>query len=57
VTVLAEAGLRIDFLHEMPFVEWPMPFLEKRDDGRWHLPDDAGEGELPLFFSLKATKE
>jgi SAM-dependent methyltransferase len=55
VTELARAGLRIEFLHEFPFVEWPVPFLERRDDGRWWLPAD-GEGELPLFFSLRATK-
>jgi SAM-dependent methyltransferase len=55
VTSLAEAGLRIDFLHEMPFVEWPVPFLEQRDDGKWWLPESV-EGELPLFFSLRATK-
>ncbi|HEY7874104.1 MAG TPA: class I SAM-dependent methyltransferase [Actinomycetota bacterium] len=54
VSALAAAGLRIDFLHELPFVEWPVPFLEQRDDGRWWLPDDV-QGEVPLFFSLKAT--
>jgi SAM-dependent methyltransferase len=54
VTAVADAGLRVDFLHEFPFVEWPVPFLEERD-GRWWLPASAG-GELPLFFSLKASK-
>lgn len=54
VTALAEAGLRIEFLHEFPFVEWPVPFLEERADGKWWLPEDQ-EGELPLFFSLRAT--
>jgi SAM-dependent methyltransferase len=56
VTALASAGLRIDFLHEYPFVEWPVPFLEQRDDGKWWLPKDQ-EAELPLFFSLRARKE
>ena len=56
VTVLAEAGLRIEFLHEWPFVEWPVPYLEPGDDGKWHPPADW-EGELPLFYSLKAKKE
>ena len=56
VTVLAEAGLRIELLPEFPFVEWPVPYLEKRDDGKWHLPADS-QGELPLFFALKATKD
>jgi SAM-dependent methyltransferase len=55
VTSLIDAGLRIEFLHELPFVEWPLPFLVEGDDGRFRLPADAG-GELPLFFSLRATK-
>jgi len=35
------------------FVDWPVPFLVRQDDGTWCLPPDAG-GELPLFFSLRA---
>ena len=54
VTSLADRGLRIDFLHEMPFVEWPIPYMEEREDGTWRLPE--GHPELPLFFSLKASK-
>lgn len=55
VTVLAEAGLRIEFLHEFPFVDWPLPFVEQRADGHYYLPEGQ-EGEIPLSFSLKATK-
>lgn len=56
VTAVAEAGLRIDFLHEFPFVYYPMlPFLERREDGTWWLPS-TWPGELPLSFSLRATK-
>ena len=34
-----------------------LPFLERVDDGTWRLPADRyGEGELPLLFSLRATK-
>jgi SAM-dependent methyltransferase len=55
VSAVAGAGLRIQFLHEFPFVEWPVPFLVRHDDGTWRLPPDAG-GELPLFFSLRATR-
>lgn len=55
VSAVAGAGLRIEFLHEFPFVEWPLPFLVRDDDGTWRLPSDAG-GELPLFFSLRATR-
>ncbi len=35
VTALAGAGLRIDFLHEFPFAEWPVSFLQLAP--RWHL--------------------
>ncbi|HXI45238.1 MAG TPA: class I SAM-dependent methyltransferase [Candidatus Acidoferrales bacterium] len=55
VTALAEAGLRIEFLHEFDFVEWPVAFLVEGDDGRYRLPAGS-KGELPLYFSLKATK-
>ena len=54
VSAVAGAGMRVEFLHEFPFVEWPVPFLVRLDDGTWRLPPDAG-GELPLFFSLRAT--
>jgi hypothetical protein len=47
--------LRIEFLHEFDFVEWPVDFLVQGDDGRWRLPPGT-KGELPLFFSVKATK-
>ena len=54
VSAVAGAGLRIQFLHEFPFVEWPVPFLVRHDDDTWRLPPDAG-GELSLSFSLRAT--
>jgi SAM-dependent methyltransferase len=55
LTSLADAGLRLEFLHEFDFVRWPLPFLVEGEDGLWRLP--AGTtGGLPLFFSLKATK-
>jgi SAM-dependent methyltransferase len=54
VTALIDAGLRIDFLHEFDFVHWPVAFLVEGADGRWRLPPGT-KGELPLFFSLKAT--
>lgn len=55
VTAIIEAGLRIDFLHEFDFVNWPVGFLVESPDGRWRLPPGT-KGQLPLFFSLKATK-
>lgn len=54
VTGFARAGLRIDSLREYPFVHWPVGFLEEVD-GRWVLPS-RHDGELPLYFSLKASK-
>jgi SAM-dependent methyltransferase len=55
ITSLIDAGLRIEFVHEHPFLEWPSPFLVEGDDGRWRLPSNA-KGELPLMFTLRATK-
>jgi SAM-dependent methyltransferase len=55
VTSLADAGLRLEFLHEFDFVGWPVDFLVEGEGRRWRLPEDA-KGGLPLFFSLKATK-
>ncbi len=55
LTSLADAGLRLEFLHEFDFVLWPVDFLVEGEDGRWRLPDGS-KGSLPLFFSLTATK-
>ncbi|HEY7523400.1 MAG TPA: class I SAM-dependent methyltransferase [Candidatus Limnocylindrales bacterium] len=55
VTALIDAGLRIEFLHEFDFVDWPVAFLAESPDGRWRLPDGT-RGQLPLFFSLRATR-
>jgi SAM-dependent methyltransferase len=55
VTALIDAGLRIEFLHEFDFVHWRLDFLIEGDDGRWRLPPGT-KGELPLLFTLKATK-
>ena len=53
---MIDAGLRLDFLHEFDFVNWPVPWLVKsEDDGHYRLPPGT-PGQLPLFFSLKATK-
>ena len=58
VTSLVAAGLRIEFLHELTHIpnrDWPLAFLELREDGTRALPLEV-EGELPLFFSLRARK-
>jgi len=47
--------LRIDFLHEFPYLNWDFyPFMEKDKDGWWRF--KQGEETIPLMFSLKATK-
>jgi SAM-dependent methyltransferase len=56
VTALAGAGLRIEFLHEMDWCDYRhIPLLREGDDGKWRLPESV-TGELPLMFSIKATK-
>jgi SAM-dependent methyltransferase len=55
VTALAEAGLRIESLREYPFTAWKLDYLEESSDGTWRLPESV-QGELPLFFSILATK-
>ena len=55
VTALIDAGLRIESLREYPFVDWPIEFLVVTDDGTWRLLPSV-EGELPLFFSILASK-
>jgi SAM-dependent methyltransferase len=55
INALIGAGLRIDFLHEFPFLCWDnFPFMHKGADGLWRLPGD--HDTIPLTFSLKATK-
>jgi SAM-dependent methyltransferase len=54
VTGLAEAGLRIDLLHEFPFAAWQrFPDATRHDDGYYYMPDDT---DVPVMFSVKATK-
>ena len=55
VTALIDAGLEIRSLREYPFVNWKLDFLTEADDGTWRLPPTV-QGELPLFFSILATK-
>lgn len=51
VTALARAGLRIEFLHEWPFLAWDVPFLEERDGlgcralSTGRCPDVLAEGD------------
>jgi len=53
LTAILGAGLQIELLHEHDhtlFQRWP--FLERRDDGTYHLPADRPS--LPLMYSLIA---
>ena len=56
VTALIDAGLRIESLEELPYLEWAADFLVESapGSGRFVLP--PGSGQLPLAFSLRATK-
>jgi len=52
---LVQAGLRLEFLHELPFCNYQrFPFLLRGEDGWWR---PATGPELPLLFSLRARKE
>jgi SAM-dependent methyltransferase len=55
VTALIDAGLRIETLVEHPFLDWKADFLVQDEDDTWRLPPGTA-GELPLMFSLRATK-
>jgi SAM-dependent methyltransferase len=53
ISSLIQAGLRIEFLHEFPFVCYKaMPFMYQANDGNWRLKGDI----LPLSFSIRASK-
>jgi SAM-dependent methyltransferase len=57
---LIGAGLRIDYLHEFPYTFYDMFYyadpspMEQGEDGWWRM--RKGGGDLPLMFSIKATK-
>lgn len=54
VTALIEAGMRLDWLREHPFVAWPMfDSLVQGSDGLYRWPDRPW---LPLSYSLSATR-
>lgn len=55
VTALTSRGLHIEFLHEFDHCASKVfPFMDVRD-GRFFLPERI-EGEIPLSFSIRATK-
>ncbi len=56
VTSLAEAGLRIEYLHEFPHISFEShPWLTRGDDGMWRY--DAHPESLPMMFSILARKD
>jgi SAM-dependent methyltransferase len=57
VGVLTERDLRVEFLHEFPWADFPMyESMAEDDEGRWWLPESVPV-ELPLTFSLRARKQ
>jgi ubiquinone/menaquinone biosynthesis C-methylase UbiE len=56
VTALIDAGLRIESLEEHPYLHWGADFLVESEPGSGLFVLPPGPGELPLMFSLRATK-
>jgi len=55
LNALADAGLRIEFVHEFPYAAWKMfPFMRQGRDGWWRL--TKGHGYIPLMMSVRASK-
>lgn len=53
INSLISSGLRIDFLHEYPYICFKVyPFMQQDDDGQWHVEGD----KVPLIFTLKASR-
>jgi len=56
VTLLADAGLRIELLDEKRELDWPAPFLPEVPQGRAGFPPDQA-GTFPLMYTLRARKD
>ena len=55
VTALARAGLRIEYLHEHAFADWPsFDGMQRGDDGYYRFARSAPSA--PLMYSLRARK-
>lgn len=56
VSALINEGLKIEFLHEFPFTVYDQfpGLMEEDKEGYWRFKDKSVE--VPLLFSLKATK-
>jgi SAM-dependent methyltransferase len=56
VTAVAQAGLRIEFLHEVAETGYQaLAMMVRGDDGMWRLPGEL-HGMVPLMYSLRASK-
>jgi SAM-dependent methyltransferase len=55
VQALIDAGLVIELFREYPWCDWDLGWTVLHEDGRWYPPDDL-EGELPLFYALRARR-
>ena len=55
LNALMSAGLRLEYFHEFPFSVYKgLRCMKQGSDGYWHLKE--GLGDIPLMFSVKATK-
>jgi hypothetical protein len=55
VTSLAEAGLRMDFVHEHDFEAFErFESLQRQEDGMYRFP--PGQPRVPMMFSLRASR-
>ena len=53
INSIIAVGLRIEFLHEFPFIYFKCyPFMEQDDNGLWRIKGD----KVPLILTLKAIK-
>ena len=55
VTVLVEAGLKIEFLHEFPYCYYQaLPTMVQGADGWWRFPEK--NDSIPQMYSIRATR-
>lgn len=60
VSVLIEAGLRLEFLHEHDYTLFPrFAMLERDPEGKpeWRRPAGSSAPRIPLMYSLRASKD
>ena len=55
VQALVDEGLTLELFREYPWCDWDLGWTVQHEDGRWY-PPEAVEGDLPLFYALRARK-